>query len=104
MNARAISSVSSPPSDRSVSASRASIASDGWQHAKIRLPPLERVLERVLKGVLGEVEVAEDADQRREHLPVLFAEEPPEGRVGARGYPTLTFAPTGTTARTSMQP
>ena len=36
-NARAISSVSRPPSERSVSASRASSASAGWQHAKMRL-------------------------------------------------------------------
>ena len=45
-NARAISSVVSPPSVRSVSATCASSASAGWQHVNIRLEPL--VGERVV--------------------------------------------------------
>ena len=143
-NARAISGVVSPPSVRSVSATRASSASAGWQHVKIsrsrssvmgmsasppprrrldgrelRLdrrsraeligllaqppaaaqpvdrpvargrrdprpgvgghaavrPGLERGDERVLDGLLGEVEVAEDADQRRDRPALLLAEQ-----------------------------
>jgi hypothetical protein len=67
-------------------------------------PPFEGVLDRVLKGVLGEVEVAEDADQGCEHPPVLLAEQAAERGVVTRGYPAATPARTGTTGRTSTEP
>src|SRR5207253_10220045 len=38
-------------------------------------PSLDRRRERILKDVLGEVEVAEDADQGREHARALVAED-----------------------------
>src|SRR5262249_50799286 len=41
-------------------------------------PPLERRRDRVPERVLGEVEVAEDADQSGEDAPMLLAEEPRE--------------------------
>ena len=55
-------------------------------------PPLERDRNGVLKGVLGEVEVAEDADQAREHAPPLGAED------------ALELAQCSTTGRTSIAP
>jgi hypothetical protein len=38
-------------------------------------PPLDRRCDRVLEGVLGELEVAEDADQVREDAAPLLAED-----------------------------
>ncbi len=146
-NARAISPVVRPPSVRSVSATRAGIASAGWQHVKISRsrssstalssaravflgldaselgeplgpvgeravaaqavdrpaargdgdpragvggdavarPGRDRAGERVLNGVLGELEVADVADQRRQHGRALLAERPLDG--GGRVLP-----------------
>jgi hypothetical protein len=39
-------------------------------------PPLRRDGERLLDGLLGEVEVAEEADQGGEDTPPLLAEDP----------------------------
>ena len=136
-SARAISGVVSPPSVRSVSATCASVASDGWQHvntsssrssgmvassmssstasgtsssrvfaaqrllaadavdravarggheprARVRgralaRPALRGDRERLLRGLLGEVEVAEEADQRGDDAPPLIAEGLLEG-------------------------
>ena len=62
-------------------------------------PPLEGDGDGLLKGVLGEVEVAEDVDQGREDASVLLAEELLE---------RASYAPTSavreTTGRTSMCP
>src|SRR5205823_11222114 len=55
-------------------------------------PPLERDRNGVLKGVLGEVEVAEDADQAREHPPPLGAKD------------SFELAQCSTTGRTSIAP
>ena len=138
-NARAISSVPSPPSVRRVSATWASSASAGWQQVKSELEPLvgdrrlvgvvvvhgrrhleqaglrgERPVaadpvdravarggheprarvggrplprparggdgERLLGGLLGEIEVAEEADQRGEDAAPLVAEDLVEDR------------------------
>jgi hypothetical protein len=43
-------------------------------------PPLGGDRERLLSGLLGEVEVAEEADQRGEDAPPLVAEDPFEDR------------------------
>jgi hypothetical protein len=43
-------------------------------------PALGGERERLLRGFLGEVEVAEEADQRREDAPPLVAEDPLEDR------------------------
>jgi hypothetical protein len=48
-------------------------------HALAR-PPLGRDRERVLRGFLGEVEVAEEADQGREDAAPLVAEDLLEDR------------------------
>src|SRR5581483_12403163 len=61
-------------------------------------PPLEGDGDSLLKGVLGEVEVAEDADQGREDASVLLAEELLERRQA------LTSACRMTTGRTSTCP
>jgi hypothetical protein len=55
-------------------------------------PALERDRNGVLKGVLGEVEVAEDADQAREDAPPLVAED------------ALELVQCSTTGRTSIAP
>jgi hypothetical protein len=72
------------------------------RHAVAR-PALEGGRERLLKRVLGEVEVAEDADQGCEDSPALFAEEP----VGLSRRGQLAGAPSRsktTTGRTSIFP
>ena len=46
----------------------------GWDAAGP--PPVAGDDERVLDGVLGKADVAEDADQRRHRLPVRLAEHP----------------------------
>ena len=137
-NARAISTVLSPPSVRSVSATWASMASAGWQQVKISSsrssgkvvastsvlhvlahleqaglacqgaiaanavdgavargrhepgarvgrdaisrPALRGDREGLLRGFLGEVEVAEEADQGSEDVAPLIAEDPVEVR------------------------
>src|SRR5581483_7315108 len=83
--------------DRAVSRSRHEPAG-GVRRRPVPRPPLERDRDRVLEGVLGEVEVAEDADQGGEDASVLLAEELLERR----------YAPTSavrmTTGRTSMWP
>ena len=61
-------------------------------------PPLERLGERVLYRVLGELEVAEDADQGREDTPSLVPEDALE-----LVYPA-TSADCITTGRTSITP
>ena len=61
-------------------------------------PALERDRNRLLKGVLGEVEVAEDADQGREDASVLLAKELLERRYA------LTWASRITIGRTSTWP
>jgi hypothetical protein len=67
-------------------------------------PALQRLLDGVLEGVLGEIEVAEDADQGGEDAPVLLAEQAAELGVGSRRYSALTSAGTGTIGRTSTEP
>jgi hypothetical protein len=47
-------------------------------------PRLERRDERLLDGFLGEVEVAEDADQRRDGATLLLAEQALDRCPGAR--------------------
>ena len=61
-------------------------------------PPLERRRERVLHRVLGELEVAEDADQGREDTASLVPEDALE-----LVYPA-TSAGCSTTGRTSITP
>jgi len=67
-------------------------------------PALECDGDGVLKGVLGEVEVAEDADQGREHTAVLLAEERSERDAGGSGYPADASTVIGSTGRTSIEP
>jgi hypothetical protein len=55
-------------------------------------PALERARNGVLKGVLGEVEVAEGADQARQNTPPLGAED------------ALELVQCSTTGRTSIAP
>ena len=50
-------------------------------HAPLR-PDLESRDERVLDRLLGEVEVAEDADERRDRPPLLLAEQAVDDVVG----------------------
>ena len=47
-------------------------------------PRLERADEGLLDGLLGEVEVAEDADERRDRPPRLLAEQRGRRRRGRR--------------------
>ena len=55
-------------------------------------PSLRRERERFLRGFLGEIEVAEEADQCSEDIPPLFAEGALENRYRS------------TTGRTSIAP
>ena len=48
-------------------------------------PPLRRDRERLLRGLLGEVEVAEEADEGGEDAPPLVA----EGLFEARRHPAI---------------
>ncbi len=47
-------------------------------HAPLR-PCLERADERLLDGLLGQVEIADRADQARDHQPLLLAEQAVDG-------------------------
>ena len=79
-------------------------------------PRLEGGDERVLDGLLGEVEVAQDADERRDRPSLLLAEQAVDdlvgGRVGvsqsAAAEPAATAwasaAPKSTIGRTSIEP
>ena len=60
-------------------------------------PALECGRDRILEGVLGEVEVAEDADQGGEHPAVVLAEQCGDGVYWAG-------TPMGTSGRTSIVP
>ncbi len=60
-------------------------------------PTLERDRERILEGVLGQVEIAEDAREDRERAPPLLLEDGLDYRAPAS-------ARTGTTGRTSILP
>ena len=85
---------------RSIAALRATV----WVQAPGRArnacagPALERCRERVLHRVLGELEVAEDADQGREDTAPLVPEDALE-----LVYPA-TSAVCSTTGRTSIEP
>ncbi len=69
-----------------------------WSHAPglrrdaVSRPALGRDGERFLSGLLGAVEVAEEADQRGEHAAPLVAED------------ALELAQCSTTGRTSTEP
>ncbi len=68
-------------------------------------PPLGRNRERVLGGFLGEVEVAEEADQRREHAAPFVAEDLLEDRQYSTTGRTSTAPPiraAGTRAASSI--
>ena len=148
--ARAVSSVVSPPSVRSVSATWASSASAGWQHVKTsssrwsawwsrpprppglparranvssrracdRGDPVDRTVARggdqpgarappasrrgasvrgdregVLGGFLGDIEVAEEADETCEYAAPLVAEDLVEGRYCSTTGRTSTAPP-----------
>jgi hypothetical protein len=56
-------------------------------------PALGRDRERVLRGFLGEVEVAEEADQARQYMAPLFAEDPLEDRYDPFSGRTSTAPP-----------
>jgi hypothetical protein len=86
--------VAADPVDRAVARDGDEPAGRIGGHA-VPGPPLEGDGDGLLKGVLGEVEVAEDADQGREDAPVLLAEELLERRQA------LTSACRMTTGRTS---
>lgn len=111
----------SPPSAQSVDRVPARRGGDpgygGGGHARAG-PVLERLRERVMQRLLGEIEVAEDADQRGEDATRLLAEDPLHGLQGqvhakreARGPrsrgPQRTPGPQASmshTGRTSTQP
>src|SRR2546425_1057512 len=88
--------------------SRCAIVASGtmkaWAISSVARPAHEGLGDRVLKGVLGEVEVAEGADQDRENPAVLLAEQPVQRGVELRGYAAGTSAGTGITGRTSTDP
>jgi hypothetical protein len=67
-------------------------------------PAVQCRCDRVLKGVLGEVEVTEDTDQNRQQPAVLVTEQARERLVGGGGYPAAASAPTGMTGRISTEP
>jgi hypothetical protein len=54
----------------------------GVRRLAVARPALGRDRERVLRGPLGEVEIAEEADQGRENPSPLLAERVVEGRDG----------------------
>jgi hypothetical protein len=58
-------------------------------------PPLRRGGERVLSGLLGEVEVAEVADQAREDAGPFVAEDVREGPGSARTGAILSVVEDG---------
>jgi hypothetical protein len=60
--------------DSAVAGSRGDPATRVGRYSHLR-PLLRRYRERLCNGVLGEVDVAEDADQGGEDAPVLLAEE-----------------------------
>ena len=61
--------------DRAVACGRDDPRARGTRHALAR-PPLECGRERVLHGVLGELEVAEDAREDRDGMAPLLPEDP----------------------------
>ena len=66
-------------------------------------PDLERGDEGVLDGFLGEVEIAEDADERRDRPPLLFAEEAVDDLVGGGvGKAQPALAPTAWSSGTPV--
>jgi hypothetical protein len=71
----------------------------------ISWPSLRSDRERLLRGFLGEVEVAEEADQRSEDPPPLIAEDPFEDRYHSTIGRTSTAPPSraaGTRAAISI--
>ena len=63
----------------------------------VRRPPLERRDVGVGDGLLGEVEVAQDADERRDRAPVLLVEDAGDDVAGIR-------QPISRIGRTSTRP
>ena len=80
-----------------------------------RRPRLEGGDERVLDGLFGEVEVAEDADERRDRPSLLVAEQAVDDLAGdellvqpatasVRRVPVFVGSAQSTTGRTSIEP
>jgi len=63
----------------------------------VRRPPLERRDVRVGDGLFGEVEVAQEADERRDRAPVLLVEDAGDDVAGIR-------QPISRIGRTSTRP
>ena len=61
------------------------IQAPGLSGTPVDRPALQRRDVGVRDRLLGEVEVAEDADQRGDHPPVLLAEDAGDGVVGPIG-------------------
>ena len=102
------------PIDRAIARRRRDPGGRVVRDAPFR-PALERGDERLLDDLLGEVEVAEDADERRDRPPLLFAEQAVDDLVGGAvgGDQSAAAAPTGApasapdvsmTGRTSTEP
>jgi hypothetical protein len=97
-------SLTADPVDRPVAGDRDEPAGR-VRRSPVARPALHRLLDRVLKRVLREIEVAEGGNQGGEHAAMLLAEEAAEpGGVGRRGYADDTSAGTGTIGRTSTEP
>src|SRR6202012_5863840 len=84
--------LASDPIDRPVARSdgqpRAGVGRDA-----VPRPALRRDCERVLGGLLGEVEIAEETDQRGEHAPPLIAEDAIQQRYPSTSGRTSTAPP-----------
>jgi hypothetical protein len=91
------------PVDRTVPGDRDEPAG-GVLGGAVARPALECDGDGVLKGGLGEVDVAEDADQGCEDAPVLLAEEAGERDPGTSVGRDYASTPTGMTGRTSIDP
>src|SRR5439155_25314921 len=65
----------------------------GVRGGAVAWPPLGRDRERLLSGLLGEVEVAEEADQAREDAAPLVAEDLLEDRYRSTSGRTSTAPP-----------
>jgi hypothetical protein len=99
--------------DRPVARGRRDPGARVGRDAPLR-PRLERRDERVLDGFLGEVEIAQDADERRDGSPLLLAEQAVDDvarGVIRRGQPACAASATGAPAssnwkigRTSIEP
>src|SRR6476661_1010044 len=74
------------PVDRAVRGGGGEPAAGVGRHAG-HGPLLQRHHERLARRVLGEVDVAEPADERGDEAAVLLAEDPLDGRPAARGRP-----------------